>query len=294
MTVLSNYQFEIGGVVFGIGAPVAVDTDGFSTGSDDVSSQDQSRGVTDSLAFGEDFRTPSSWSWELHTDQSTEPEDAIADFAVLGRVWRGNLYRRTPSVVTPLRYAIGNRTRVVYGRARNWAEEKTNRILSGYMAVTCDFQRADIYFYDDQIQSTSVTILPAVRLGLVTPLVSPITTLSGGSREGTIPAVGGDVSAPFEATIYGPILNPKISTVNWELQLLTSIPAGMSVTISTYPWALRVVRSDGANLSGLLSAKSRLSRARLDPAGETLYFDGTDGTGTASCQINWRPTYTTM
>lgn len=294
MTDLNNYQFELGGVVFGYGAAVATDEDGFDPGSDSYTTQDSDRSSTDSIAFGEDSRKPGLWTWNLYTATAEFPEDAVYDLAALGREWRGESYRRTPSKVAELRYRIADRTRVVYGRARNWSDTMNNKMLSGLIEADCEFQRADTLFYDDAFQSTPVSIVPAEPRGLVSPIISPITTLAGEPRHGTIALVGGDVPAPFIATINGPVLNPKISGIGWELELLVNLGAGQSVRLSTYPWELRAIRNDGANLSGMLSAKSRLSKARLDPAGEDLYFDGTDGTGAASCVVQWRPAYITM
>lgn len=294
MSTLENYQFEIEGIIFGFGAPLATNAEGFDAGTDEITSQDVERFGSDSVAFGEDTARPGSWTWELTSIDAEDAEQALYDASELGKVWRGASYRRTPSKVTPLRYKVAERTRIVFGRARRWAQTINNGILSGVIEIVCDFQRADTLFYDDQLQSTQITIIPAEPIGLQTPLITPITTLAGSPRQGTIAVVGGDVPAPFHVTVTGPVLNPKIYTDQWELQLVTSIPDGQSVTISTYPWEYRAIRSDGANLSGLLSAKSRLSKARLDPAGETLYFDGTDGTGAATCTLSWRSAYTSM
>ena len=54
------------------------------------------------------------------------------------------------------------------------------------------------------------------------------------------------------------------------------------------------LRSDGVRLPAALSLASRPSRARLRPQGESIRFDALDSSGTASCQIRFRPALTTI
>lgn len=294
MTELSEYQFELGGVVFGRGCPVTIDGDGFDPGTDEPTAQDVFDGFTESVAFGEDKRTPALWVWAMHTDEARTSEDAIADERELALAWRNAVNVREAGTAAALRYNIGHRTRVVFGRPRRFAGGKPSSLIYGLVGIVADFQRADNLFYADQEESITVAAPPQENYGLMTPLISPITTLAGSPVFGVTPQVGGDVPAPFLATIEGPIVNPKLSTDSWELELLTSIPDGMSVTISTYPWGMRAVRSDGANLSGYFTAQSRLSKARLAVGGESIRLDGIDSSGTASATIRWRAAYTTI
>lgn len=291
---LADYQFSLDGVVFGYGAAVGVPADGFQPDGDEYTVQDNERPSSDSIAFGEDYRTPGDWSWTLHTNDAEDDVAAMAAMKDLELAWRGDATRRFPSKVSELRYAIAGRTRIVYGRPRRWAPSFDNRILSGYREVDCDFRRADTLFYDDEFKTSAVTIVQSVGNGLTAPIISPVTTLQGAAREGTLPAIGGDVPAPFRATINGPVSRPSITGVGWSIELDMVIAAGDTVVISTYPWEMRATLNGNTNVSGRLSANTRLSKARLAPTGETVYFNGIDNTGGATCTIFWRPAYSTM
>ncbi|MBC7760720.1 MAG: hypothetical protein H7201_02765 [Candidatus Saccharibacteria bacterium] len=297
MAILQDYQSELGGVAFGYGLPVAVDGEGFDPGTDDPETQDSFTGFTESYDFGVDSLQPASWAWGMHTDLAQFSDDAIRDSAALEIAWKTACDRRDPGAVAALRYAIGGRTRVVYGRPRRYSSTKTNSMIYGVINITSEFQRADTLFYGDDLSSITLNMQPQQSLGLMSPIVSPITTLVGAPPLSTTSVIGGDVPAPFTATINGPssgsITNPKISNGQWELQLLTSIASGQSVTISTYPWAMNAIRSDGAYLSSF-TAKSRLSKARLAVAGETLRLDGIDSSGTATATVQWRRAYSTI
>ncbi len=193
---------------------------------------------------------------------------------------------------------MAGRTRIVYGRPRRYASSNDNALMRGLVRITAEFQRADRLFYGDEEFTIYMGAQATVTEGLTSPIISPITTIANTPTDGTTPVIGGDVPAPFVATITGPdsgsLVNPRLSTPTWEIQLLTEIPSGYSVQVNTYPWGLRATRSDGANLSGFLSAQSRLSKARLAVAGETIQFDGLDSSGTATCAITWRSAYLTI
>ena len=298
MAILQDYQFELGGVAFGYGLPVAVDGEGFDPGTDDPETQDSFTGFSESLDFGVDSLQPASWAWAAHTDKAINDLEAVEASRQLEIAWRTACDRRDPGAVAALRYAMAGRTRVVFGRPRRYSSTKTNSMIYGLIDITSEFQRADTLFYGDDVKAITLRMQPQESRGFVSPIVSPITTLIGATSLSSTSMIGGDEPAPFIATINGPssgsITNPRISNGQWELQLLVSIAAGESVEISTYPWAMRATRNDGASVSGRFTAKSRLSKARLAVAGETLRLDGIDSSGTATATVQWRTAYSTI
>lgn len=293
MTVLQPYQFEINGYAFGRDLDVSTNDDGFDSGTDTAESQDVFNRYFDSIAFGEDAVSPAPWMWELHTDTARSAADSLNHLRDFGVAWKSAVERRVPGAVAALRYNIGGRTRVIFGRPRPLGLTTDNSIIAGHVGITAEFARSDILFYDDEVQETTITLVAPVGGGLITPLVTPLTTVSSAPNSATIPLIGGDEPAPFEATFRGPITNPVLRGGDWEVRLAYSISDNESVTVSSYPWGARAVRDDGANLSGRLGS-TRLYEARLDPAGETLQLDGIDSTGTASCTIAWRRAYQTI
>lgn len=294
MTELADYTFQFQDLVFGLGQPVAVDGEGWDIGTDSVEDQDAFNIFGDSVSFGTDSREPALWSWTGHTDLARFSDDALEATRQLGRRWLAKDLRQ-PGVVVPLFYAVGGRTRVVFGRPRTFSQTMDNGIIKGNIPVQFEFKRADTLFYGNELFGVDISIDPQESTGIETPLTFPLTTLSTIANPGTIASVGGDELAPFTAQIHGPVTNPRISNASgdWELQLMITLEADEYVTISTYPWGARAVRNDGAQVSAW-SAQSRLSKARLNPDGETLHFDGIDSSGTATCSISWRPAYSTI
>lgn len=293
MIELKDYQFEIGGVVFGYGAPVSADGEGFDAGVDSIEAQDAFNQATDSFSFGRDAVIPAPWAWAAHTDKALNPADALEAGRQLGVVWNDRELRQTPGAVTPLRYRIGGRTRVVFGRPRPFAQVMSNQMIYGVIPINLEFQRADNLFYDDELHIFSVTGQPSTVAGFETPIITPLTTIGTVPTTDSLPGFGGDAPAPFEATFTGGT-NPKLYTDRWEIQLDTSLEPGRSVTVSTYPWGVRAIRDDGARVPGLLSMQTRLSKARLDPAGESLSYSVVDSSGTATCTVAWRSAFTTI
>lgn len=298
MTALQDYQFELAGVVFGYGCPVAVDGEGFDPGTDEPEVQDAFNGFTESNAFGVDSRNPATWLWAAHTDKALNAVDAVAADQALNLAWLKAVDFRVAGDVAALRYRMAGRTRVVYGRPRRYHSDRTNAMLYGVVNITSEFARSDTLFYGDEIDEISLAMQPPITTGFETPFTFPLATGAGAPSLSVTPPNDGDVPAPFVATIVGPqsgsITNPRLSTANWELELRTEIQAGQQVVIDTHAWAMSATRSDGADLSGRFSAKSRLSKARLAVAGETVRFDGIDSSGTATAKIAWRPAYSTI
>lgn len=294
---MSDYQFEFEGRRFGLHLPVATTKDGFSPGEHSLESSDGTFRQSNARAFGIDSWTPGEWTWELHTDDAADAATALADMAELERAWKEAARSPFAGDVRELRYEIAGRERVVFGRPSQWTPN-VNGLNYGYIEAQAVFRLADLNHYGE-LRTSSVSMVPATPGGLVSPLVSPLTTLAGGSRAGSLSsqAVGGDTPAPFRATIAAgssALTNPVLRGEGWRIALGLTLAPGHSVTISTYPWEFGVTREDGAFLNGSLTPDSRLSKARLDHQGETLFFDGIDSSGTATCSVQWRPAYTTL
>lgn len=294
---MSDYQFEFEGRRFGLHLPVATDKDGFNTGEDSLESSDGTFKRSNARAFGRDSWTPGEWTWELHTDDASDAATALEDVALLERAWKAAARSGDVGDVRELRYEIAGRRRVIYGRPSQWTPN-LDGINYGLITAQAVFRRADLNHYGE-LRSVAVGLVPAVRGGLVAPLVSPLTTLLGGTRAVNLGQgeIGGDTAAPFRATITAGtsgLLNPVLRGDGWRVALSLSLAPGRSITVSSYPWESDVRLDSGGYLNGYLTPDSRLSKARLDPAGETLLFDGIDSSGTSTCSVQWRPAFTTI
>lgn len=155
MTKLAEKQFEIlptedahDGFVFGIGASVSVNDEGFDPGENTWITQDGENTRRGVVGFGRDVAGAREWIWESHVDQ-IDAESAVKTLESFSSAWSPSELVRKPGEVTALRYRVAGRDRRVYGRPRRFAAPPTNLIDSGFVPVTHDFQLVDTHTYDD-------------------------------------------------------------------------------------------------------------------------------------------------
>lgn len=301
---LTDWQFELGGVEFGVGQGIGVSK--FTRGGSDTRNQDQPSGFGDWVNFGTDRKTPGVWNWELFTDLSNAT-DALAAMETLESVWDAEDVRDTPGAVMPLRYRVNGRTRRVFGRPRRFTSTPQELTPKGKIEAVADFQLAEGVYYDDAELSVTLGVgaTQVTGRGFTFPLTFPVLvgSTAGDARSRNI-AVGGTRKTWLTATITGPIVNPYLivggALINGKtvgggvLQLQGTIPAGASnaVTVSSLPWAQGVYRKqDGTSAPVYLSATSALSMLRVTPGQHLLTFGGISDTGAATCVVSCRNAY---
>lgn len=285
MTVLANGDFELDGYLFtgSPNSPLYV-TD-MSPGSVDARVQDRYNPVGHERIFGRDYRTAPTWEFQFRVGAGTVAETR----RLLGAAQAAWLSTPTePGGQSVLRYAVGDTVRRIYGRPRRFTPEPAAIYSINQAVARATFDTADALHYDDAADSLTLSLIPANGGGLVSPLVSPLTTAPSAARQGLV-TVGGDAPAPMEVTFKGPVLNPQAASSGWFVGLEGSLAYDQSVTINTRDNT--VLRNDGASLGGQLSRRTYLAQARLHPGAQEFIFTGTDPTGTASCTVSWRNTY---
>ena len=285
MGTLTHGDFELNGFKFSGKPSSALYVVKQGLGVVTTRDQDVDNPVGDGRIFGQDRETGPTWAFDFRKGPGTV-DAALAELAVVTKAWRSA--PRGPGQESVLRYAVGSRTRRVYGRPRRLAPDPTLLHALGYVAATGEFVTADGYHYADEADSVRLSLVPGNAGGLVSPLISPLTTVAGSQRQGIV-QVEGDAPTPMEITFYGPITNPGVSSTDWSIRLNTSLAYDQSVTIDTRKGTVR--RNDGANLAGSLSRTSYLPDARLQPGNREIVFTGTDATGTSSCSVSWRPAF---
>jgi hypothetical protein len=295
-TTLSDHQFELlredadTGVAFGIGLPVSVDASGFDPGTNDWLVQDQDDPFSGATRMGRDVRTGSTWAWSMHTDQTSEV-DALSVLDDLADLWSPDDLGGGEVMV--MRYAVGGRTRRVYGRPRRFASPPDNRILGGMVPVTADFKRVDPMFYDDSLETVSLGLAYESEGGFIFPVTFPVLTLPGGYQPGEA-FVGGKRRTWPIIRFNGPVTNPELLAPNWTLSLTTTIAEGHYIEIDTRPW-MRTVTMDGtSSVPGALSAKTRLRDLYLTPGHQSFGLRGISAEGTGNATIKWYPAYASL
>ena len=302
MSALAEHQFEIlrsaedsDGFVFGIGAEVSLDEDGFDPGEKNWLTQDSTNTRRGVVGFGRDLESAKTWAWETHTDQE-DVESAVSILEQFEDIWTNEELARVPGAVTAIRYRLAGRTRRIFGRPRRYAAPPTNLILNGLVPISHDFQLVDAYTYDDV---ESVYEIPysssASGGGFTFPTTFPIVTEPSESNGAGQLAVGGTKRAYPVIRFNGPWIDPGFQTDDWTLSWKGSIPAAGWVEIDCRPWMLSVLNQDGASVVGGLGRKSWLEDCFFAPqTNPFVVLTGSATGGAASATVRWRNTWSSI
>lgn len=299
MAILNEHQFEIlpaeeaaEGFVFGIGAQISVEAEGFDPASAAWITQDTQNSRRGNRNFGRDVLGNSIWTWTGFADR-TDTVTAMDSISALTRAWRPEIVR-TPGAQVALRYRLADRERRIYGRPRRLDAPPTNRILNGYVECTFDFEKVDAYTYDDSPEMVSIpfTVGGESTGGFIFPVIMPYNTLPSDDSDELQVSVGGDARTYPIVRFNGPWVDPSLETDNWKLSMSGGISDGDYLEIDLRPWKQTILNQNG------LSRAERLAGRRT--YFEDMYFEpgtlpmlrlGGSSSGGASCDITWRAAY---
>lgn len=280
---LREGQFAIDGFKFGVGTPF--DVSNWDTGGYDVAPGDYQPSRQDNLRFGNDFLVPTSVTWEMACRRNKYLDNmgfvggnrpalagGIAAVDELHAIWKGDDIRQIYGAVKFVTYKRDGVERRFYGRPRQFASAaRTSK--SEWIPIVCNFQRADTFSYAEEQSLVACTVSTPTRL------------------------VRGDGSAPawMDLFIQGPITSPVINIGTQVLSLPgVVIAAGQILTISSYPWERRIVRSDGINLRPKL-VTPYLDQVYLKPKFDAnISLAGSGTSGATFLYVAWREAYNTL
>lgn len=287
---LQDYQWELGGLVFGYDCPVDHESD-VAPPDYSLRNEDQPNPGHDGMRMGVDLIEPGAWQFKLFVNTDDEAS-ALAALSAFRKVWRGDAYRKEPGKATELRYRLGGRTRVVYGRPRRLSAPIGVEFLSGAILVTCDFQTVSEMFFDDVEGSIWVDHRQPETGGFVTPFSAPLTSQTSAASVPHSFTVDGELATPVVVDFHGP-LNSSGLLIDGKpfIEFQQDIAADTVVTVDARPWVTAVSRQDGGGVAGLLSPRSRMPRMLLEPGVHTATLLGTSPTGTGRARVRWRPAY---
>lgn len=294
MAELQEKQYELGGVVFGLFAPVAVEASGWTPGSPDVRTSDIAQPSGDGIRMGQDFKGATTWSFSMFTDRESE-DAAWAALAPLAGVWDSEQVRTESGEVMPLRYRLGGQTRRVYGRPRRWTISPNNASMSGRIDVEADFTTVDHLFYDDTMQSKSIYLVPPLAgdldAGIPVPFIPPFTSsVTTSSRDSTI-TIGGEVPTPIILEFHD-VEEPLVRIGDWAAGLVDPVLPGNPVTIDARPWVRAATQANGGGVR-VSPRVTRISKMWLPPGTHEVSFTGTTRSGAARVLVSWANAYRT-
>lgn len=288
--VLDEFQFDLDDYVFGHGMPIFVDEEGFDPGDPDKITQDGVNPITGARMFGRDMQSAASWTWACHVNRE-DVETALESAEAMGSKWRDERWHED---IAPLRYKIGGRTRVVFGRPRRFSFKPGNRLLGGYLPPMASFDLVDAKTYDDVEQYIDLGLVPPTPGGFVTPITFPLTIdIETTSLQPGLMDVGGSAKTSVIVEFHGPVTNPSVDIGGIVIGLTGTIGADSSVTVDTSPWSQGVTRV-GSTAGVALSRDTRIARSLVGPGQYEATLRGTDATGTARCRVRWRNAHNTL
>lgn len=302
IATLPEASFELDGYPFGgVGATVVIEDVDF--GAPGIITHDTPRPRADGLMFGRDWRGGRIITFTLSVlTEYTVPAvatvggygtvSALDALGGLERAFLADSVRSAPGAVSMLRYRLGGRQRVVFGRGRKFASVSRYATM-GRIPVTCEFQCVDHLFYDDTQYTNLVGYVPPPAGGLVWPITFPWSTITVGYSPGTI-AIYGNVDTWLPIVIHGPIAFPSVQYVGgWTIGLNMTLRSDQYVVIDPRPWSRGVRLGDGTNVAGALTPDSpRLSAMRISPGTAEIVLAGQDTTGSSKMTLLWRAAFT--
>lgn len=293
LVALQDQQFEIGDTRFG-GTLDAVKLDSLDVGSASYDVQDQDNPFGPTTYFGRDTLRGPEWTFEMVTDGGVAGTIADARHAAeaLALEWRSP-YHHDENRLQVLRYSLGGNTRRVYGRGRKFSMDVVPLSFSGTAPISATFKLAENIYYNDLTSSISIPIVAPTQAGLIAPLKAPLTTAGQTQFAQRGIEIGGTVPTPVTVTFHGPVLRPWVRGNGFFVQYDFGLAEDQTLTISGLNQLL-AVDNFGRNLTGKMSANTRMSNVRIAPGMNYFTFGGSDSTGSASATISWRNAYTML
>lgn len=285
MTVLEDYQFELAGVPFGKPHPIRVRS--WDTGTAAVRSQSRPNPSADAYMFGRDQKNPAMWRFRMHT-RTSGPAQALAALAQIEETWDAEESRLRVGEATELRYRVGGRTRVAYGKPQEFRSEPSTLLRSGHIPIEADFLRADTLHYDEAWEGVELTLAASRVGGVKTPFRFPLHTIHGGEPRLDVAYVGGTAATWAVVEFSGAAIDPWVEIAGWRCEYLGTPGSGGPITVDPRPWEQKVTRSDGAHVTGL-SPRTRLNAMRLPPGNHTARFGCASALGSVTATIRWQP-----
>ena len=204
--------------------------------------------------------------------------------------WRRGL-REGPGRLAPLHVSVADRERVVWGRPGRVAPPApgSTHMQQGAAIITAEFRVLDPNVYAADSSSVSISVVPKSLGGIVTPIITPVTTALTSDTSYRFISVDGDADAPFSVTFHGPCTDPKVVVDGVEVGIVGKVEYDEDVTVDGR--ARTVELADGSPAAARMSRGTRIDRMKLTPGEHEISFTATDRTGTATATVSVTPAF---
>ncbi|MEU0624972.1 hypothetical protein ABZ329_29445 [Streptomyces rubiginosohelvolus] len=295
---LTDWQYELGGVLMGAGTPIQVlETTGL--GRPPVRDADVDQPSMDGVFAGPDYYAARQVQIDAAIRIPGDPAACHDVVAALQAAADDPAVRLAGGVTMPFRMKRpGRPVKRLNGRLRMQDPEYA-RVIHGYVPLDLEFIATDPGFYADEETTTEIPLGWLTGGGFAAPVVAPIFVQSGttaADRPGWAHNHGTGHAWPV-IRITGPVANVSVihSTSGRRLDLPTlNLTADQWVQIDTRPGYRTVTRENGGNASTLLSAASRIDLFSLPPGPSEFRWTGFDNTNSSRLRLTWRDAYTAL
>ncbi|MFD8470416.1 hypothetical protein ACFV10_35525 [Streptomyces cyaneofuscatus] len=292
---LTDWQYELGGVLMGAGTSVQVmETTGL--GRAPVRDNDVDQPSMDGTWPGPDYYAARQVQFDAAVRIPGDPAACHDIVAALQAAADDPAVRLVGGATMPLRLKRpGRPVKRLYGRLR-MEEPEYGRVIHGYVPLDLEFVATDPGFYADEETTTEIPLGWLTGGGFAAPVVAPIYVQSGttaADRPGWATNAGTGQAWPV-IRISGPVANVSVinATTGRRLDLPTlNLAAGQWVEIDTRPGRRTVRRENGGNASSLLTPASRIDLFSLPPGVSEMRWTGFDNTNTSRMRLTWRDAY---
>jgi hypothetical protein len=180
----------------------------------------------------------------------------------LATAWKAKTTRATWGAAIPLLFCNNDEEVLrIYGRPGKFQYAPRLNSNSQWIDIQAEFRRADTYAYSDVEIYVGDAIDPTKGLA---PGADPVLAARG----------AGDADSWMRFLFTGPMTHPLVQYGDFVLELNSSIPEGVSIEVSSYPWMRRTVDSNG------------FSR-RSEVIGDTLYLDQIQFAAGSNMNVSW-------
>ncbi|MGW1157780.1 phage distal tail protein [Streptomyces sp. NPDC002519] len=298
MTVLDDYQFDVGGLVIGTGTKVPV-SEVAGLGAPDRRTADVDNPTDDGGFPGVDLFGTRTVSIEAGIRTPDDPAAALDLLAQLQQVTGADSIRKTAGALAVLRAKWpGRAVKCQFGRWRRVEAVSMAQAMYGWIPLTLEFAATDPRWHADTVQGLTLPLdISNDSQGFTAPVEAPITTgVSDPSERPGWVTNKGDKAAWPSLRIDGPVTNPKVWVVETGryLQLQTSLAAGEWIDIETRPATRWVLRNGSGNAATALTSGSRLDLFQIPPGTSEIRWTATDYTNTCRLTLSWRDAYTAL
>lgn len=289
-------QYQIGSFVFGYATQCPVND--VQVQSYNVNAQDFQVIRTDERSFGVDTLAPGSFVFKmavldnkplpnmlgLTNDWESLPPSLVARQGVLlpalAKEWKANEVRPIWGETKPIYFSdYDGIVRRIYGRPGKFQYSRTTR-KNAFYTIQAEYRRADTYAYSDieyYVGGATIPILPGG-----TPV--------NAQRQ------GGDGDAWVRFLLWGPLTNPIITYGGNTIELNGTIPDGVLLEISSYPWQRRCIDSDGNSWRAYLIGETVYLDQLVFPADTIMPVswvveEGTETNADTQMMFLWRESY---